>query len=36
MAVKRVTLNTLNFLVAEIKSRYAEKEEIGALGGWIR
>lgn len=33
MAVKRVTLNTLNFLVAEIKSRYAEKEEIGALGG---
>lgn len=33
MAVKRVTLNTLTFLVNEIKERYAAKTEIGALGG---
>lgn len=29
MAIKRVTLNTLTFLVNEIKERYTE---IGALG----
>lgn len=33
MALKRVTLNTLTFLVSEIKERYVEKTEIGALGG---
>lgn len=32
MAIKRVTLNTLTFLVNEIKERYTEKTEIGALG----
>lgn len=32
MAIKRVTLNTLTFLVNEIKERYAEKAEIGTLG----
>ena len=32
MAIKRVTYNTLSYLVAEIKDRYAEKS-IGALGG---
>ena len=29
MAIKRVTLNTLTFLVNEIKERYTEKTEIG-------
>lgn len=33
MAIKRVTYNTLSYLVAEIKDRYAEKSAIGALGG---
>ena len=33
MAIKRVTYDTLKFLVAEIKERYAEKGDIGALGG---
>ena len=33
MAIKRVTYNTLSYLVAEIKYRYAEKSAIGALGG---
>lgn len=28
MAIKRVTLNTLSYLVAEVKSRYATKEQI--------
>lgn len=32
MAIKRVTYNTLSYLVAEIKDRYAQKSEIGALG----
>lgn len=32
MAIKRVTLNTLTFLVNEIKERYTEKTEIGELG----
>lgn len=36
MAIKRVTYNTLAYLVAEIKDRYAEKSAIGALGGLIR
>lgn len=33
MAIKRVTLNTLSYLVEEIKERYVEKSAIGALGG---
>lgn len=36
MAIKRVTYNTLVYLAAEIKERYAEKGDIGALGGLIR
>lgn len=36
MAIKRVTYDTLKFLVAEIEERYAEKGDIGALGGLIR
>lgn len=36
MAIKRVTYDTLKFLVEEIKERYAEKGDIGALGGLIR
>ena len=36
MAIKRVTYNTLSYLVAEIKDRYAEKSAIGALGGGLR
>ena len=35
MAIKRVTYNTLSYLVAEIKDRYAEKSAIGALGGGL-
>lgn len=31
MAIKRVTFNTLSYLVAEIKSRYATKEQLSAL-----
>lgn len=31
----RVTYNTLSYLVAEIKDRYAEKSAIGALGGGL-
>ena len=33
MAIKRVTYNTLAYLVTEIKERYAEKGDIGALVG---
>lgn len=33
MAIKRVTYNTLAYLVTEIKERYVEKGDIGALGG---
>lgn len=36
MAIKRVTLNTLSYLVEEIKERYVEKSAIGALGGGRR
>lgn len=36
MAIKRVTLNTLTFLVNEIKERYTEKTEIGRWGIWIK
>lgn len=35
MAIKRVTYDTIKFLVAEIKERYAEKGDIGALGGGL-
>lgn len=33
MAIKRVTMNTLGFLVNEIESRFAAKTDLGALGG---
>ena len=37
MAIKRVTYDTLKFLVAEIKERYARKgDSRGAGGGLIR
>lgn len=32
MAIKRVTYDTLKFLVAEIKERYAEKATVGRWG----
>lgn len=33
MAIKKVTLTTLSFLVKEIEQRYAEKEKLGGLAG---
>lgn len=33
MAIKRVTYDTLKFLVAEIKERYAEKRRHRGAGG---
>ena len=33
MAIQRVPYDTLKFLVAEIKERYAEIGDIGGLGG---
>lgn len=36
MAIKRVTLNTLTFLVNEIKERYTEKQKLVRWGIWIK